>query len=79
MYKKNKSVTYPNPVKDIVTINSASKIENFKIFDFTGKLVYSIDVNASKKEINLSKLQTGTYTVNIKSEDGIETTNIIKK
>ncbi|WP_374329024.1 T9SS type A sorting domain-containing protein [Soonwooa sp.] len=29
--------------------------------------------------MNLSKLQTGTYTVNIKSEDGIETTNIIKK
>ncbi len=77
--QKNKSVIYPNPVKDVVTINSASKIENIKIFDFAGKLVYNIDVNASKKEINLSKLQTGTYTVNIKSELGIETTKIIKK
>ncbi len=31
--QKNKSVIYPNPVKDVVTINSASKIENIKILN----------------------------------------------
>lgn len=77
--KKNKASIYPNPVKDIATITSNSKIENLKVYDINGKLVMSQDVNSDKKELNLSKLQSGNYIITVKTGDNLENIKIIKK
>ena len=55
------------------------KIENLKVYDINGKLVMSQDVNSDKKELNLSKLQSGNYIITVKTGDNLENIKIIKK
>ncbi|WP_300668995.1 choice-of-anchor J domain-containing protein [Soonwooa sp.] len=77
--QKNKASIYPNPIKDIASINANSKIENIKVFDLSGKLISSEDPNSNKTELNLSKLKSGNYIISLKTESGVENIKVIKK
>ncbi|MEC9209563.1 MAG: Omp28-related outer membrane protein [Bacteroidota bacterium] len=68
-HKKNISV-YPNPVKNLLTIEGA--YTSIDVFDMFGKLVLSSEYT---KNINISSLSDGIYVINISKRD--ET--IIKK
>lgn len=57
---------YPNPVKDVLNINSKTKISNVEIYDMQGKLIKTV-VNQSK--ILLTELPKGVYLVKIKNEN----------
>lgn len=70
---------YPNPVVDILNIESADKVKSVQVFDLTGKSVSSHMLNAVKSQINLSKLTSGVYVVNIETEKGIQSVKIVKK
>jgi Leucine-rich repeat (LRR) protein len=62
---KNKIYIYPNPVKDILTIeNGKLKVENAKIYDMNGKLVKTFTENS----VNVSDLQKGNYILNIDNQ-----------
>ena len=66
---------YPNPVKDILNINTSVNIKSVEIFSLSSAKVK--ESNSSK--VNLSKLPTGNYIVKIKDEKGnINTQKIIK-
>ena len=54
---------YPNPVKDVLTING--QIDHVEIYDTFGKLV----LKSNKNTINTRNLSNGIYMVNIKSND----------
>ncbi len=54
---------YPNPVKDILTINGIYSM--LEIYDIYGKLVLSSD---AKESINVSSLSNGVYFINITKE-----------
>lgn len=61
---------YPNPVKDIIHIKSNTlKLNNIKLYDFTGKIVLSKDVNHLNYDLNLSDLNTGIYFLQIEGEN----------
>ena len=62
---------YPNPVKDILTINGA--YNSLEIYDIYGKLILASD---AKKTINVSTLASGIYLVNINSDNIIQTKKI---
>ncbi|MAW21168.1 MAG: hypothetical protein CMD16_02085 [Flavobacteriales bacterium] len=62
---------YPNPVKDILTINGA--YNSLEIYDIYGKLILASD---AKETINVSTLASGIYIVNINSKSGIQTKKI---
>jgi hypothetical protein len=59
---------YPNPSSETIYIknNLSTQIQNIKIIDFAGKMIYYVNDNLS--EINLSKLETGVYFLLITSE-----------
>ena len=60
---------YPNPANDKISISSyAVKINELDIYDISGKLVESHYVNANKININTSKLNSGIYFIEIKSD-----------
>jgi hypothetical protein len=64
-------LVYPNPVKDILTIDgNYTKVE---VIDMFGKLVLSSENN---KTINVSSLANGIYMLNIKSNKGTQTQKI---
>ncbi|MGI6719244.1 MAG: C10 family peptidase [Bacteroidales bacterium] len=74
---------YPNPAKDIVTIefdNNESENLEIEMYDITGAILYK-DTFDSKglytKEINISKFPAGIYFINIKSELGMSSKKII--
>jgi hypothetical protein len=62
---------YPNPVKDILTINGT--YSSLEIYDIYGKLILSSD---AKETINVSTLANGIYILNINNKNGIQTKKI---
>ncbi|WP_166921505.1 T9SS type A sorting domain-containing protein [Flavobacterium poyangense] len=60
-------IVYPNPVKDILTIDTEENIEVVYIIDMNGK---NIITQKNKNSINLSELQKGWYIVAVKLENG---------
>lgn len=74
-----KTLLYPNPVKDIISIqNKANGEFSYKIFNVAGQIV-SKGKSADKK-INATNLTTGNYMIELMDKDGIKTvTKFIKK
>lgn len=68
-------LVYPNPTTSY--INFTQEIKSLKVFDMAGKLVLTAE---SVKLVDISKLQTGMYTVIITDDLGkTKSTKIIKK
>jgi hypothetical protein len=67
---------YPNPVKDVLNIQTPETIEQIEIFDLLGRIL--------KKETNtsttvVSNLHSGVYLLRIKTEKRIKTFRFIKE
>jgi hypothetical protein len=58
-------IVYPNPVNDILTINSEKEIGEIKIYDVVGKLVYQELIKNSNAEIDVREFEPGIYFVEI--------------
>jgi photosystem II stability/assembly factor-like uncharacterized protein len=73
--------TYPNPFIDEITISSdrnTSKM-NITIFNLMGEIIYqTISINSEEK-VNLASLNSGTYFVVIKTDEGEVVRKIIKR
>ncbi|MFI1744841.1 T9SS type A sorting domain-containing protein [Thalassobellus sediminis] len=68
---------HPNPVQNILTINSPSEINQVEIFNMIGQKVYD---TFNKNSINVSNLKTGIYIIEIKDKLGnLKTLKFIKK
>jgi uncharacterized repeat protein (TIGR01451 family) len=60
---------YPNPAKDLVTIQLANFNDSYTIelIDIQGKLIYKKAINSDMSELNISSLKSGLYFVQLKS------------
>ncbi len=77
---KNGIKAYPNPVKDIFNIEADGKIKSVKVYDVTGKQLFTKDLNEVKSQIDFSKFNAGVYVVTTTMADGSTTsTKVIKK
>lgn len=69
---------YPNPVSDILKINTDKDFKEFEIFDLSGKIISKNKF--SSKEIPIYHLTTGKYFIKLKDGQGnITLLNFIKK
>jgi len=71
---------HPNPTSDVLTIsglNEVNGLRSMEITSTTGKLVMKIE--ELKEEIDVSKLPTGVYFLNIVHEKGVETIRFVKQ
>ena len=71
----SKMKVYPNPVKDILNIQSDEKIERTEIYSLDGKLIKSVSKSA---QIDFSHLSKGVYLLKIHTKSGVRTEKIIK-
>ncbi|PQL93545.1 hypothetical protein C4S76_07830 [Apibacter adventoris] len=69
---------YPNPVIDVLKINTPSQIESVSIYDYSGNEVKKVSP-VINKEVNLQGLSSGNYILTIKTSQGTITKKIIKK
>lgn len=73
---KEDIVIYPNPAKDIVTIEGKNKILSVYVYDLSGK---RIDLSLTGNKVNISGLATGNYVLGIKTDEGVVTKKLIKE
>ena len=77
----NKFIVFPNPTYDeffVGNIDKSSQEVKIKMFDMSGKLVFSdARESGSKKAISTKELQKGVYMVHIQQGDKIQTEKLI--
>ena len=67
---------YPNPARDIMNVVSDSQINSLRIFDLSGRLVFSQSYNASQVTMDVSSFNYGLYIMQIATETGIKNVKI---
>lgn len=67
---------FPNPVKDILNINSQKNVEKTEVYNLSGQLVLTAK---NQTKIDMSSLPAGNYVVRIFSADEVKSIPVIKK
>ena len=70
---------YPNPVKDMLNLTSIQNISEVSVFNLLGQQVTVSNINATKGQVDMSHLATGTYLVKVITEVGTKTIKVIKE
>lgn len=68
---------YPNPVEDVLTIDSNEAIHQVDIYDVLGKQVMTTINNTN--QIDVSDLEKAIYVVRITSEKGVSSKKFVKQ
>lgn len=63
-------LVYPNPAVDYVKVQSPAVIRQCSIFDLSGKMMQSMDVNNLEFDVNVSGLDKGIYLMRLDGENG---------
>ena len=70
---------FPNPVEDMLTIESLSKMKQIYLFDMYGNLVLKQEIDAHRPTLQLTNLPAGIYNLEIITATGNYEKKIIKK
>ncbi|WP_353084964.1 GEVED domain-containing protein [Flavobacterium sp.] len=69
---------YPNPTRDIVNISYSKEITQIKVFNMLGQQVIDTKVNSTTTQVDLSRFATGTYFIEVTSDEVSKTVKVIK-
>ncbi len=64
---------YPNPARSVLTIESDLTIDEIRMVDMLGQVVYSASVQWNRYELNVSEFRNGIYFVQILTGNGFTT------
>lgn len=70
---------YPNPVENILHLNSKEAIDAVSVYTITGQMVSNVTFNANQTELNLSSLASGVYLVKVSSNGSVENLKVVKQ
>jgi len=74
------NLTYaPNPVKDILNIESNSILQSVSVYNLIGQKMYEQSNNTTHAIVDLSNLPIGNYIVKIQGEQSRKTIRIVKE
>jgi len=60
---------FPNPVKDVLTLESPRTIDNIEVFNVLGQRIVAVDSQNTIQNIDLSNIQAGAYFVKVSIGD----------
>jgi len=69
---------YPNPVNDILNINSRANVDSISIYNILGKTVLETKPNSISPSIDMRSLPSGIYLVKVVIGDNSKTIKVIK-
>jgi predicted outer membrane repeat protein len=78
-YRADAITMYPNPANDSVSFDEIENLEEITIIDSTGKKIADYSVDYLSHRINLSRLTTGVYYIQFKTERGTLSKKIIRE
>ncbi|MBQ9658536.1 MAG: T9SS type A sorting domain-containing protein [Clostridia bacterium] len=81
IFKDNNISIYPNPAKDIITINTEKTIDNCFITDIVGNQhhIDLLQINNGKYTCNLAGYKSGVYILSLLTTDSKYNVKLIKK
>jgi len=71
------SLTYPNPVREMLFIDKNIKVDRLEIYSISGVLMYRSVIN--NNQVDVSTLNSGTYLIRIYSGNEVFNQRIIKQ
>ena len=72
-------VIYPNPTRDIITINCNSSLKSIELFDVQGRILQTSIENGTNAKLDISGKSNGIYFVRITTENGIKVSKLVKE
>lgn len=69
---------YPNPVQDILNIQTKASVEKVTVYDILGKVVLQETPLAVSPQINMASLPSGTYMVKVTIDKNSKIVKILK-
>ncbi|AYN05601.1 T9SS type A sorting domain-containing protein [Flavobacterium sp. 140616W15] len=70
---------HPNPVKNILSIENSSVIDEVTLFSVAGKVILDKKINSLHSDLDLSHVAIGIYFLKVKSEGREKTIKIVKE
>jgi hypothetical protein len=70
---ENATMVFPNPTSNYINVTSANLINEVRIFDLSGRVVFSSNVEDFHAVVNVSSFNRGMYIMQIFGENGVET------
>ncbi|WP_298146405.1 T9SS type A sorting domain-containing protein [Flavobacterium sp.] len=77
-FNSTKLSIYPNPVKDVLSLNYNTNITNVAVFNIVGQQVLSQTANGTDVKVNMSTLAAGAYIVKVTADNMTKTVKVIK-
>lgn len=68
----------PNPVSDILSIDTDYELSNAQIINSVGQVVRSTEISTSQQTINVAELPEGIYTIRLTSNVGVIEKRFVK-
>lgn len=68
----------PNPVGDYLVISSDYDLEKAQIYDASGRIIKSVELNAPQQSVNVAELPEGVYSIQLQSTQGIIEKRFVK-
>lgn len=70
---------YPNPVKDILTLEYSDTIDELHLFNMLGQLIFIMKTDSPKVQINMISMASGNYILQITAKGNSQNIKIIKE
>ena len=77
-FTEDKFSVYPNPVKDILNIESAASVDKITVYDVLGKVVLQEKPGKISPTVNMGSLSSGTYMVKVTIGNNSKIVKIVK-
>ena len=69
---------YPNPVQDVLNINTAATVDAITVYDVLGKIVLQAQPDSVSPSIDMSALTSGAYMVKVTIGGSSKTVKVVK-
>jgi hypothetical protein len=69
----------PNPVEEVLTIDSEFKLSEVQIIDASGRMLRTHDINLPAASIDVADLPKGIYVIRLKGDIGITEKRFVKQ
>lgn len=67
---------YPNPASDLINV-TVENLTKINIYNSTGQLIYSQEVNANEVKVSTDSWTNGLYYINVETKDGFKSSQKI--
>jgi len=73
--RENTITIYPNPAEDVINISCSNQINEVRIFNFVGQIIYQ----GNNSTINTSNFKSGVYIIKVETDESSTTEKITIK